>query len=117
VLAGLLKDKLAPDCAGVDAASDQCRADSQGLRWVFFLITLWLVWTVLFNGLAFCLAVGGVRRMVDVDSRILYSTLSTSSSHNEVLNEPLLPPDLLLDAENEKPVAEGEGHEEQTFSL
>jgi len=113
VLAGLLKDKLAPDCAGVDAASDQCRADSQGLRWVFFLITLWLVWTVLFNGLAFCLAVGGVRRMVDVDSRILYSTLSTSSSHNEVLNEPLLPPDLLLEAENEKP-AEGE---EQTFSL
>jgi MFS family permease len=114
VLAGLLKDRLAPDCAGVDAASDQCRADSQGLRWVFFLITLWLVWTVLFNGLAFCLAVGGVRRMVDVDSRIIYATLSMSSSHNEVLNEPLLPKELFLE---EAPPAEEGGSEQPTFSL
>jgi MFS transporter, Spinster family, sphingosine-1-phosphate transporter len=46
VLAGLLKDHLAPSCIGSDSASDECRADGTGLRTTFLIITLWLGWTI-----------------------------------------------------------------------
>ncbi len=52
VLAGLLKDDLAPDCVGVPAASEQCRQDNHGLRLTMLIIGLWLTWVVIFFGLA-----------------------------------------------------------------
>ena len=54
--------QLAPDCAGVDASSSQCRQDGEGLRLTFFLVTLWLAWTVVFFGLALLLAGRTLRR-------------------------------------------------------
>lgn len=64
ILAGLLKDRLAPGCAGGDsggeggnvgdevAVSAACRADGEGLRWTLLLVSSWLGFTVLFFGLA-----------------------------------------------------------------
>lgn len=47
ILAGLLKDSLAPACIGENSASDECRADNGGLRETMLFITLWLGWTIL----------------------------------------------------------------------
>jgi predicted MFS family arabinose efflux permease len=52
VIAGFLKDELAPDCNGVDAASDECREDNEGLRLTMLIITFWLGWCILFFALA-----------------------------------------------------------------
>ena len=52
IMAGYLKDELAPSCNGVDASSDECRADNEGLRLTMLLITLWLGWCILFFSLA-----------------------------------------------------------------
>ena len=46
ILAGLLKDSLAPACIGEDSASAECRADNGGLRETMLIITLWLGWTI-----------------------------------------------------------------------
>lgn len=56
ILAGLLKDRLAPGCAGVDAASSACRADAAGLRLTMLVLALWLAWTVIFFGAAWFLS-------------------------------------------------------------
>ena len=51
VIAGYLKDDLAPNCVGVPAASEECRQDNHGIRVTMLLITIWLIWcTVLFGG-------------------------------------------------------------------
>eukprot|EP00606_Chrysophyceae_sp_TOSAG23-5_P000214 GSChrysophyteH2.ASY1.ANO1.1442.1 assembled CDS len=47
ILAGLLKDSLAPACIGENSASDECRADNGGLRETMLFITFWLGWTIL----------------------------------------------------------------------
>ena len=52
VIAGFLKDDLAPDCNGVDAASDACREDNEGLRLTMLIITLWLGWCIVCFALA-----------------------------------------------------------------
>merc|ERR1711871_1370387 len=56
VVAGLLKDTLAPACNanGDDdtvISSDGCRANSNGLRLCMLLITLWLAWSIFFFSL------------------------------------------------------------------
>jgi len=56
VIAGILKDRLASSCVGVDAASSQCRQDAQGLRKTMLLVCLWLVWTILFFSWAYYLS-------------------------------------------------------------
>jgi MFS transporter, Spinster family, sphingosine-1-phosphate transporter len=51
IIAGLLKDTWAPGCVGDDdniAASEDCRDDSHGIRQTMLVITLWLIWTVIF---------------------------------------------------------------------
>ena len=58
VIAGLLKDTLAPGCVGGNADDDNvasskdCRDDNSGLRITMLLITLWLIWTVVGFGAA-----------------------------------------------------------------
>jgi predicted MFS family arabinose efflux permease len=52
VVAGLLKDSLAPNCIGVSAASPQCREDGQGLRLTMLIIGLWLGWVIVCFGVA-----------------------------------------------------------------
>ena len=46
----------------MDASSDQCRADAEGLRLTFFIVNLWLVWSVAFFGLSLLLASRALRR-------------------------------------------------------
>lgn len=52
IIVGMIKDLLAPGCVedeGSDddnaAASDECRADSDGLKITMLITTLWLLWT------------------------------------------------------------------------
>ena len=57
VFAGLLKDKLAPDCASAEddnavSASAACREDSDGIRLTMLIVILWLTWCVLFFSIA-----------------------------------------------------------------
>lgn len=102
IIAGLLKDKLAPNCSGVDAASDQCRADNMGLRWTFFFVNLWLGWAVIFFGFALILAGRSLMKRQRENAlredriSVSYSPLPSSSTHgfpplSAVLSEPLLP--------------------------
>jgi MFS family permease len=55
IIAGLIKDKLAPGCVsnGDDdevSTSDECRDDAEGLRLTMLLISLWLIWCIIFFG-------------------------------------------------------------------
>ena len=52
VIAGLLKDHLAPKCNGVDASSDQCREDAPGLRLTMLIVCSWFLWCIVCFGLA-----------------------------------------------------------------
>ena len=52
----------------MDASSDQCRADAEGLRLTFFIVNLWLVWSVAFFGLSLLLASRALRRNKSVVS-------------------------------------------------
>jgi MFS family permease len=52
ILAGMIKDDLAPGCNGVDAASDPCREDSEGLRQTMLIVCSWFLWCIVFFGLA-----------------------------------------------------------------
>lgn len=52
IIAGLIRDRLAPGCSGGDdvvddnvAASSACRADEDGLRLTMLILTLWLLMT------------------------------------------------------------------------
>lgn len=61
ILAGLLKDTLAPSCVGGNedddnvASSKACRDDNKGLRVTMLLISLWLIWTIVGYGMALVL--------------------------------------------------------------
>lgn len=52
ILAGMIKDDLAPGCNGVDAASEPCRADGEGLRTTMLIVCSWFLWCIVFFGLA-----------------------------------------------------------------
>lgn len=55
LIAGLIKDTLAPGCTGDDDSvntSSECRDDKQGLRLTMLYITLWLIWCTVFFGAA-----------------------------------------------------------------
>jgi MFS family permease len=55
LIAGYLKDKLAPGCVGNDdevSTSADCRDDEQGIRLTMLLISVWLVWCGVFFGLS-----------------------------------------------------------------
>lgn len=59
IIAGVIKDVLAPGCVGDDdevSTSEDCRDDSDGLRFTMLLISLWLFWGVFFFGLTFIYA-------------------------------------------------------------
>ena len=47
ILAGLIKDDLAPGCNGVDAASAPCREDAEGLRQTMLIVCSWFLWCIL----------------------------------------------------------------------
>jgi hypothetical protein len=65
VIAGWLKDSLAPGCvpSGSDGSSDtanysasaSCRADGEGLRMTMFLVSVWMYWCVVLYGWAWYL--------------------------------------------------------------
>lgn len=66
IIAGYLKDELAPGCTGDDdevAISDECRDEKAGQRLTMLLITLWLGWSVLLFFLAHFLARKSVKEM------------------------------------------------------
>ena len=55
MIVGLLKDSLAPGCTGSSesdddaiSSSEECRNDSDGIRLTMLLISLWLLWSVIF---------------------------------------------------------------------
>jgi MFS family permease len=60
IIAGFLKDYLAPGCVpssedaddGNIASSDACRDDNHGLRVTMLVVNMWLLWTVVFFALA-----------------------------------------------------------------
>ena len=55
LIAGYLKDKLAPGCVGDDdkvSTSDNCRDDAHGIRLTMLIISLWLIWCSVFYGLS-----------------------------------------------------------------
>ena len=57
VIAGIIKDNLAPGCTGNDiddktSSSPACREDSDGLRLTMLIISLWLLWCVLLFGIS-----------------------------------------------------------------
>lgn len=59
IIAGWMKDMLAPGCISSDdeneanaAASDSCRADASGLRLCILILSLWLIWMIVFFALA-----------------------------------------------------------------
>jgi hypothetical protein len=57
VVAGILKDSLAPGCTGNDiddktSSSPDCREDSDGLRLTMLIISFWLLWCVFLFSLA-----------------------------------------------------------------
>eukprot|EP01034_Spumella_vulgaris_P023655 gene23655-29896_t len=60
IVAGFIKDYLAPGCVpssedaddGNIASSDACRDDNHGLRVTMLIVNMWLCWTVVFFALA-----------------------------------------------------------------
>ena len=52
VISGLLKDRLAPGCNGVDASSDECREDAAGIRLTMLIVCSWFLWCIVCFGLA-----------------------------------------------------------------
>jgi MFS transporter, Spinster family, sphingosine-1-phosphate transporter len=55
LIAGYLKDKLAPGCVGDDdevSTSHDCRDDEHGIRLTMLLISVWLVWCGVFFGIS-----------------------------------------------------------------
>ena len=96
LIAGYLKDKFAPHCAGVDAATPECRADNRGLREAFLIVSSWLCFAIMFFGFAYLMAgvlLANKARANELfeDSR-LYISVPTS------LSEPLMPE---VDAQDE----------------
>ena len=58
VIAGLIKDRLAPGCTGNDfddktSSSPACRDDADGLRLTMLIISLWLIWSVVLFGASY----------------------------------------------------------------
>ena len=51
IIAGYLLDDLAPHCSGTTDDDTECKKDADGIRLTILLISLWLVWTVIFFAL------------------------------------------------------------------
>ena len=88
ILAGLLKDRLAPGCVGVDAASAQCREDAAGLRLTMLITVLWLGWTIIFFGIAYMLSFRS--RLAISEGRLLDIGSDESLARDGHIRSPLL---------------------------
>ena len=51
IIAGYLLDELAPGCSGTTDDDTECKKDADGIRLTILLISLWLIWTVIFFAL------------------------------------------------------------------
>eukprot|EP01036_Dinobryon_divergens_P024156 gene24156-32573_t len=87
IIAGLIKDMLAPDCVSSSDSNDDgasssaaCRSQGGGLRLTLLLLTLWLIWGVFFTLLAMWLNWKDCRTFSDVSKTLCPSKNKNSQS-------------------------------------
>lgn len=104
IIAGYLKDYLAPACVSNNgtssssdisssvspAASQACRAQGDGLRMTMFLLSVWLFWAVLWCGVAWYLATTHCSEQLSGrpdDKTLLLATMQRSISQRVATEE------------------------------
>jgi len=97
ILAGLLKDTLAPGCVGEGASiSEDCRHEANSLRLTIIILALWIGWAVLFFGIAYKLSVRKAKKTPGllVQEREREREIGEGEEEREAFKEPLLKGDM-----------------------